>query len=329
MNGISLIQLAKMAGVSKTTASLIVNNKSEQHKISKKTKEKVLALAQEHGYKPNRLALNLSTGQSHLVGVVLPDLRLGDYASLLEALERVLGGRGYRLLVGFHKEQANIEAALIDDFLEQQVDGLLLVSTGNNQKQLLQARSKGVAIVLLERTVEEVELPLVTYNANEAVSKLISYWYVRNRRAIAYVGQEGTSAVGRTSYRKYYCERFSMKRHYDQCVPFGHSAKATGALVKELLDQGVTAILFESPALLLEGYKVLQADGRAGANDVALGVFGWHEFIDLLAISVGYIPLKANMLASLVVETWEAYKENAPGTSQSSAVILDDVVFVK
>ena len=70
----TLDEIAKLAGVSKTTASYVINGKAKQYRISNKTQEKVNAVVKEHNFKPNMAASSLRAGSSRSLGLIIPDL---------------------------------------------------------------------------------------------------------------------------------------------------------------------------------------------------------------------------------------------------------------
>ena len=66
---VTVIDVAKAAGVSRTTVSNVFNNRA---KCSEETKKAVLAAAQKSQYKPNLAAKTLVTSQSNVIGLLLP-----------------------------------------------------------------------------------------------------------------------------------------------------------------------------------------------------------------------------------------------------------------
>jgi DNA-binding LacI/PurR family transcriptional regulator len=70
----SLEALAKAAGVSKTTVSLILNGKGTHYRISAVTDQRVRALAAQFGFKPDFQACVLRTGRSSTFGLVVSDI---------------------------------------------------------------------------------------------------------------------------------------------------------------------------------------------------------------------------------------------------------------
>lgn len=64
-----LDEIARLAGVSRTTASYVINGKAKQYRVSDKTVEKVMAVVREHNYHPNAVAAGLRAGRTRSIGL--------------------------------------------------------------------------------------------------------------------------------------------------------------------------------------------------------------------------------------------------------------------
>ena len=78
---VSLNQLSKELGLSKTTISMVLNGQGNKHKIKPKTQERILALARKYNYRPNQIARNLITGKTMTLGLIVPDISDSFYSS--------------------------------------------------------------------------------------------------------------------------------------------------------------------------------------------------------------------------------------------------------
>ena len=74
-----LDEIARLAGVSRTTASYVINGKAKQYRVSDKTVEKVMAVVREHNYHPNAVAAGLRAGRTRSIGPVIPDRKYQLY----------------------------------------------------------------------------------------------------------------------------------------------------------------------------------------------------------------------------------------------------------
>ncbi len=91
---VKLDEIARLAGVSRTTASYVINGKAKQYRVSDKTVEKVMAVVREHNYHPNAVAAGLRAGRTRSIGLVIPDLENTSYTRIANYLERQARQRG-------------------------------------------------------------------------------------------------------------------------------------------------------------------------------------------------------------------------------------------
>ena len=76
-----LDEIARLAGVSRTTASYVINGKAKQYRVSDKTVESD-GRGQEHNYHPNAVAAGLRAGRTRSIGTVIPDLENTSYTRI-------------------------------------------------------------------------------------------------------------------------------------------------------------------------------------------------------------------------------------------------------
>ncbi len=109
-----LDEIARLAGVSRTTASYVINGKAKQYRVSDKTVEKVMAVVREHNYHPNAVAAGLRAGRTRSIGLVIPDLENTSYTRIANYLERRARQRGYQLLIACSEDQPDNEMRCIE-----------------------------------------------------------------------------------------------------------------------------------------------------------------------------------------------------------------------
>lgn len=125
MRKFNLKEIAKLAGVSKSTVSRVLR---DEPRVSPITRERIKTIIQELKYKPNVFARGLKGAKTGLIGVLSRWIESGFYAELLRSLDDEVKPRGGRLLCSF--------TPYLDEFVEQwhlfaqggQVDGVILVA---------------------------------------------------------------------------------------------------------------------------------------------------------------------------------------------------------
>ena len=90
--------VAKAAGVSRTTVSFIINNKPVS--ISQSTREKVLRVIKELDYRPNQLAVSLATNTTNTIGLILPDTTNPFFALLSHHMEEQIRKYNISVIIG-------------------------------------------------------------------------------------------------------------------------------------------------------------------------------------------------------------------------------------
>lgn len=108
-----LDEIARLAGVSRTTASYVINGKAKQYRVSDKTVEKVMAVVREHNYHPNAVAAGLRAGRTFYWSCD-PDLENTSYTRIANYLERQARQRGYQLLIACSEDQPDNEMRCIE-----------------------------------------------------------------------------------------------------------------------------------------------------------------------------------------------------------------------
>ena len=117
-----LTDVAKLAGVSPTTVSRVINKKGY---LSEKTIQKVNDAMRELGYKPNNLARSLQGKSAKLIGLIFPNIRHVFYAELIDKLEHELFKKGYKTIICNSEHDSKKEREYIEMLEANQVDGII------------------------------------------------------------------------------------------------------------------------------------------------------------------------------------------------------------
>ncbi|MFD1541264.1 LacI family DNA-binding transcriptional regulator [Nonomuraea guangzhouensis] len=118
------VDVARLAGVSQKTVSRVLNN--EQY-VSTEVRQRVLAAAEQLGYRLNNAARALASGRSRSIGVVSLGTALYGPASLLMGIERAVRDAGYALrVVNTVEGDPSGIAGAVESLLEQGVDGIVI-----------------------------------------------------------------------------------------------------------------------------------------------------------------------------------------------------------
>jgi LacI family transcriptional regulator len=122
---VTIAHVADRAGVSPTTVSHVLSGKRV---VNAATRETVMAAIRELGYRPNHVARNLRTRQSHMIAVVVPDITNPFYAVLTRGLADAVDASGYGSYVCSTDGQHERERKFFQDVMDRGVDGIVFAS---------------------------------------------------------------------------------------------------------------------------------------------------------------------------------------------------------
>ena len=156
---VSIIDVAKKAGVSIATVSRVINRNGG---YSKETEERVRKTIEECGFTPNVNAIGLRTNRSNSIGVIVPDITNEFFARIIRELDASLLSRRYSLLVCTSNEDYMLENMHIKGLAEKYVDGIIYISGQNEIKKMNEI--KNLPIVYIDRAPKNAEVLILSDN---------------------------------------------------------------------------------------------------------------------------------------------------------------------
>lgn len=143
--------VARAAGVSKQTVSRAINDKPE---ISQTTKERILKIANEMGYRPSRLARAMNTQRTHLIGLVVPDIMNPFFPEVARGMQDAAFEHDYNVLLANSDDDPEIEIKTLETLAAQNVDGIVINSHQASGEALHQFCETFRPLVVINRFFE-------------------------------------------------------------------------------------------------------------------------------------------------------------------------------
>ena len=124
---VTIKDIAQRAAVSTTTVSRILNGRKSGLPIREETRQNVLSIAAELGYKPNIMARALRGSRSSLIGVLAQNITSLFHSQILRGLNDVAVKRAYRVFLGHVQQQVEVAVDYGSMFEQYHADGILIV----------------------------------------------------------------------------------------------------------------------------------------------------------------------------------------------------------
>lgn len=189
----NLKDVAKKADVAVSTVSAVINRSAP---VSRATLERVNAAIAELGYVPNSTARSLRSGQSNLIGVIVPDITNPHFSNVARVIEDRCFAAGYMSVLFNTGEDAAREMRVLDMMRMQRVAGLVLMPTRSDSAhgQALMKRIHVPAVMLTSR-VEGTQYDTIMLDNIRAAHMAMDYLLRLGHRDIAVIaGRPGVSA---------------------------------------------------------------------------------------------------------------------------------------
>lgn len=146
----SIYDIAKELGISASTVSrALANHKS----ISQARKEEIRAKAKEMNYRPNLVAVNLKSGKTNTIGVVVPYINRNFFSAVIEGIEEEAYRRNYDVIICQHRDDKKREAKLLRSLFQGKVDGIIasVAIPDNDVKAYKHTQELNLPVVFFDR----------------------------------------------------------------------------------------------------------------------------------------------------------------------------------
>ncbi|MCP2046553.1 LacI family DNA-binding transcriptional regulator [Paenarthrobacter histidinolovorans] len=271
----TLADVSRHAGVSRSTASLVLNNSPE---IPESTKVRVRASMAELGYVYNRRAASLRNQKSMALGLVVTEIRNPYFAELAMTLEDVAYAYGYALFVCYSRDNVDRQEVLIARLLERGIDGLVLLpaaaTAAGNIDQLLEASRTPLVLLARHFGLQHDYVGADNRLAGELLGRHLGAIGTKN---VAMIGGPSSTSASLERSEGLATGLAGSGVQFTPPLRFSGPTTAAGgaAATAALLDQGSLpdAIVAFSDVTAVGVYAELSARGLEPGRDVAVAGF--------------------------------------------------------
>ncbi|WP_102797142.1 LacI family DNA-binding transcriptional regulator [Bowmanella denitrificans] len=323
---ITVFDVARQAGVSKSTVSLVL---TESDKVSEKSKEKVLKAIDELGYVYNRDAAALRSRRSNLVGVVINDLTNPYSAQLAVGLERHIRSLGYMSVLVNSGEDLTTQKQLVQQLKEYRLAALVICPTpGTDAQWLNQQIDAGIPVIQIMREVVGARAPLVIPDNVKGTSLVTQHLLDQGYRHLAFIG--GNESISDFHERLAGFDRTLLKAQLTnlqitriQAPTNRHGGRQA---IQQALqsDPNLQAIVCFNDVIAYGAIEQLHALGRIPGKDIAVAGFDDLEDSCRMSPALTTVHIDADKIGQAVCRLLGNKKEAVA----SEGRILVDVEFI-
>ncbi|MFH2113934.1 MAG: LacI family DNA-binding transcriptional regulator [Spirochaetota bacterium] len=269
----SIIEVARLAGVSKSTVSRVISDAGGS--VSAKAEKKVQSAIRELGYTRNSLAAGLRSQKTWMVLVMVPDIANPYWSEIARAAQDRLEAAGNSIVVGNTDWDEKRETRYFDLVRSGRFDGLVLNSVTDDIGMI---KDLGVPVVLVGERAEAQDIDTVGTDTSTATRLALEYLWTTGHRRIGLAtsehGSERFLSLRRRAYDNFIAEKGVAP---DPGIIFSVKLSEEGGreLVRELLALGnwrdrVDAIFCGNDILAIAAINALREAGVEVGGDISL-----------------------------------------------------------
>ncbi len=292
--------------------------------IGAKLKEKIKAVSEELGYSPNQYAVSLRYGKSYTIGLVIPEISMYFFPSLIKAIEDITHQKDYHLMVLHSNDQLEREKENAKICAKVSVDGLLVSVTKEttDSKHFSQLVDNGVPIVYFDKAPESEETFNVVTFGKRAAYDAVNFLFSGNKPCKRVCGIFGDKRLSITKDRLKGFEQAlqdNEAKNSEKRIGFANSSEDAALLFKKMYSaKGKPDGIFIMSDEILAGVALAVKDlGLRIPADLKIIALSDGFFPKYLSFDVPYIHTSGYQLgitaANLLFDLIEK-KDIAPGT---------------
>jgi LacI family transcriptional regulator len=291
-------EVAKLANVSQPTVSRVINGNKD---VSEEIVKRVMQVIEEVGFVPNKTAQTLKRNQSKLIGISVTEIYNPYFVELIDHLESEARKRGYNIILHNSKHNSILEWENIQNFMARQIDGFLLVPTGEyNIPRISKLPIPSVVVTQSIKGFDSVGL-----NHLQA-GRLVAEQFMRaGHDTFGYIGIDADD-----KFRGFENTLYENQMHFNPenfiAVPDGESSnllirKAIEGYLEQNKEFPFSCVFASNDVMALEFMKIAQERGIRIPEDISLIGFDDTYLAKVMGISSIHQPIEEMITTTLTL----------------------------
>jgi LacI family transcriptional regulator len=272
-------EIAEIANVSPMTVSRALNNR---HSVRGATRKKILKIASQLGYMPNRIARSLVSKKSDLISLIVADISNPFFAEISRGIEDRAREKGYSVIFSSTDDDAKNLASCVRTMREVGVDGFIIAAVFLKEPVVDELVDQDFPVVLINRRVKKNNVNYVVVDNQKGAFLAVEHLINNGYKKIGIIAGKSNVSTGKErfqSYRQTLLDHgIKFKKEYSSQGPFTkeHGKKAARKMLT--LKNRPEAIFAASDHIAL---GVMDAAGELGLKipqDLAIVGFDDTKF---------------------------------------------------
>ena len=301
---ITITDIAKATGLSISTISRVLNEKSKEYRISKQTEQKVIATVKRLNYVPNYFAANLKSGKSKTVALIVPSFSNPFYTSIVSELNVEIRKLGYTTIITETDENAEIEKLELQQMTSRNIEGIIIVPCRDQSDYIKKLYDQGLPIVCIDRYFENLDIPYVSVDNYDGAYTATKHLIENGHSNIVCIQGIQVSATTRLRVMGFEdaMQEVGLKNY--SIVGDDFTSQNGYLETKLLLNQKIlpTAIFTLSNTIALGCLKAFKEQGLRVPEDISIITFDDQAFMDYFETPLTCIAQPVSDISKIAIK---------------------------
>jgi len=330
LNSLTLEDIAKKSGVSRSTVSRVINNHPN---VSKKVRQHVNEVIQQTGYQPHLAARALVSKRTLMCGLILPrsiNTFFTDpyYPSLIQGIAQACSNQNYTFSLFLVDENENEDQIYTKVARRGFMDGILFQSYQRGDLLMDKLSESGIPLVILGRPFQNKHLSYVDIENVESVEKAIQYLINKGHKKIGTITGPQNTAVG-----------IDRKKGYQQAltknnIPIDNTLIVEGTFTEEsgylgmkhLLHQKPDAVFAASDEMAVGAIRAINEENLEVPRDISIIGFDDFPMRTMVRPALTTIHQPIEQFCSEALKMLIAFVEDGSGPFQKNILKADFII---
>ena len=275
-------QIAKAAGVSVATVSRVLNHPES---VAEPTREKVLRIMEEEGYKPNWFAQGLNSKKTRTIGLLIPNTLHSTYMEIASGVEEVAYQKGYATFMCNTEKVPEAEKEYIQQLVHRKVEGLVLMFSSLDDSQMSWIREEKIPAVIIGQNELDDSWNSVICDCRAATAQMVAHLLECGHKSVGMLcgGDPKLETKDMLIGFKNVMKASGIPAEDRHIVHVENSIKGGYLGVKKMMETGLPEALFASSDEIAFGaMDALKDAGLRIPEDVAVAGFGNDRMANLI-----------------------------------------------
>lgn len=316
-NKVSIKEVARLAGVSKTTISHAL---SGNRHVSQKTKKKIDRVIKKLKYFPNYMAKGLALKKTGILGMVFPtpltDSNHRESVEFIFSAANKINSLGYKflLLTGNYEEESR---HILEISRGGHIDGVVIMDVRLNDRRVELLTEENFPFVMIGRNKDYMKLNFVDIDATEALYEGVNHLASLDHKDIMFIGISprtfGFTEKSIAGYKKALAKN-NIPYNRDLLNFCASDDKKAYELMEELLLKKIkfTAVITGSDMIAVGVLKALRINKIKIPEDVSIISFGNSQLCEMTNPRLTALSLRYREMSEHAVEILVAIINNQP-----------------